>query len=262
MVQVFISGSSTGLGLLAGKSLLADGHEVIFHARNRARADELRHQVGRAVTVVTGDISTVAGALEIAGQVNVLGRTDAVIHNAGLGADRSLALTSDGIPDLFGVNVLAPYILTARIEGPSRLVYLSSDMHFLSPDVGDMLWRKRRWNGHAAYSESKFYVTALAFAVARLRPDVHSNAVDPGWVPTRMGGQQAPDDLEQGALTQAALASAVDRRLAELSGRYLYHRAVRDPEPSTRNAPIQERLLALCHELSGERIQEWIGRPA
>src|SRR3954465_14128651 len=39
-------------------------------------------------------------------------------------------------------------------------------------------------------------------AVARLWPDVYGNAVDPGWVPTRMGGSGAPDDLRLGHLTQ------------------------------------------------------------
>ncbi|WP_226633486.1 SDR family NAD(P)-dependent oxidoreductase [Novosphingobium profundi] len=251
MARIFVTGSSTGLGLLAGKALLADGHDVIFHARSPSRADDLRRDAGRDVKIVTGDVSTISGALDIADQVNGIGAPDAVIHNAGLGADTRLSLTVDGIPDLFGVNVLAPYILTAKMPAPSRMVYLSSDMHFVSPELDDMLWRRRSWSGYAAYSESKFYVTALAFAVARLRPDAHSNAVDPGWVPTRMGGRQAPDDLEQGATTQATLASGGDARLAKLTGQFLYHMGVREPERETRDIEIQKRLIDLCQDLSG-----------
>lgn len=251
MSRVFVTGSSTGLGLMAGMALLQGGHDVILHARNPARANDLRRNVGHGVKIVTGDISTIAGALDIADQVNAIGEVDAVIHNAGLGADRKLSLTVDGLPDLFGVNVLAPYILTAKITGPSRQVYISSDMHFVSPDLDDMLWRRRSWNGYTAYSESKFYVTALAFAVARRHPDIQSNAVDPGWVPTRMGGAQAPDDLDQGASTQVALVSAENGKLANLTGQFFYHMGVLEPQQGTRDIEIQKRLLDLCQDLSG-----------
>ncbi|WP_353474196.1 SDR family NAD(P)-dependent oxidoreductase [Salipiger sp. H15] len=251
MPRIFVTGSTTGLGLIAARTLLAEGHDVIFHARNAPRADTLKQSIGDGASIVTGDISTVSGALDVADQVNTLGAPDAVIHNAGLGADTRLTMTSDGIPDLFGVNVLAPYILTASIPGPKRLVYISSDMHFVTPDLDDMLWRRRSWSGYAAYSESKFLVTALAFAVARLRPNTRSNAVDPGWVPTRMGGQSAPDDLAQGATTQAALASGSSRALQNLSGEFLYHMGVRAPQRGTRETEVQDRVLERCQALSG-----------
>lgn len=260
MARIFVTGSSTGLGLMAGRVLLAGRHDVVFHARNPSRAEDLRRDVGREVSIVTGDISTIAGAVDVADQVTAIGPPDAVIHNAGLGADTRRSLTVDGIPDLFAVNVVAPYILTALIPGPSRLVYLSSDMHFVSPDRDDMLWQHRRWRGDAAYSESKFYVTALALAVARLRPGIYSNAVDPGWVPTRMGGRQAPDDLEQGALTQAALASGKDGRLSGLTGQFLYHMGVRAPQGGTRDKETQERLLDICQQLSGINIDDDAGQ--
>lgn len=51
--------------------------------------------------------------------------------------------------------------------------------------MGLDIWTERRWNASQAYSESKLYVTALAAAVARRWPEVLSNAVDPGWVPTK-----------------------------------------------------------------------------
>ena len=54
------------------------------------------------------------------------------------------------------------------------------------------------WSGARktlTYSDSKLLVTALMAAIARRRPDVLSNAVDPGWVPTKMGGPSAIDEL-------------------------------------------------------------------
>ena len=259
MARIFVSGSSTGLGLLAGKKLLAKGHDVIFHSRNAARTEEIKRDVADASSIVIGDISTVSGALDVAEQVNALGRVDAVIHNAGVGYGASRRPTADGFPDTFAVNVLAPYILTATIHRPQRLVYLSSNMHYVAPHLEDALWQTRSWNGSRAYSESKLYVTALSFAIARLWPDVKSNAVDPGWVPTRMGGRGAPGNLEKGAATQVALA-VPDNRISGLTGKYLHHMAVQEPNQAAQEVSLQDGLLALCKELSGITIEEPEGR--
>ena len=174
---------------------------------------------------------------------------DAVIHNAGVGYGGALKRTPEGHPHILAVNVLAPYILTAAMNRPKRFVYLSSGMHRTEPHLDDILWQTRRWNGSLAYSESKLYVTALSFAVARLWPDVASNAVDPGWVPTRMGGPSAPDDLGKGAATQVALATSDDSR-SRLTGQYLHHMAPREPSRVTRDV-VPDRLLDLCRELTG-----------
>ena len=147
--------------------------------------------------IVEGDLETLAGMRAVAEQVNALGRLDAVIHNAGVGERGTDRLTADGVPMVFAVNVLAPHVLTALIERPDRLVYLSSSMHSgARPAHLAAHWQDGRWVGRTSYSQSVL-VTALAFAVARLWPEVCSNAVDPGWVPTRMGGSSAPDDLER-----------------------------------------------------------------
>ena len=112
---------------------------------------------------------------------------------------------------MFAVNVLAPYLLTALIERPGRLVYLSSGMqHGADLDLGDLQWTRRRWNPSRAYAESKLLDVALAFAMAGRWLAVPSNAVDPGWVPTRMGGPGAPGDLDLGVQTQVWLATGDD----------------------------------------------------
>ena len=144
MARVFVSGSSTGLGLLTGKELLASGHDVVFHARNAARAEDLRREAPQATAIVVGDIGTIGGALDIADQVNAHGAMDAVIHNAGVGYGGALKRTAGGHPDILAVNVLAPYILTAVLSRPKRLVYLSSGMHRTEPHLDDILWQTRR----------------------------------------------------------------------------------------------------------------------
>jgi NAD(P)-dependent dehydrogenase (short-subunit alcohol dehydrogenase family) len=168
MARVFVTGSSDGLGKMAAELLIEQGHTVALHARSAARADDLRKQVA-ADDIVVGDLSSIAEMKSVADQVNRLGDFDAVIHNAGIGyREPKLVKTRDDLPELFAVNTLAPYVLTALIAMPPRLVYLSSGMHYGSGShLDDMLWEKRRWNGSQAYAETKFQDVLLAFAVAR-----------------------------------------------------------------------------------------------
>jgi NAD(P)-dependent dehydrogenase (short-subunit alcohol dehydrogenase family) len=134
--------------------------------------------------------------------------------------------------------------LTALIRRPQRLIYLSSALHrSATAQLDDVFWRKRRWDGAEAYSETKLYDTMLAFVIARRWPDVFSNALEPGWVPTKMGGSEAPDDINQAHLTQAWLAVSDD---ALVTGQYFYHNQRLAPNPQAEDSGLQERLIALC----------------
>jgi NAD(P)-dependent dehydrogenase (short-subunit alcohol dehydrogenase family) len=249
MARIFVSGSSTGLGLMACQLLAGQGHKVVLHARNAKRADDTRRALAGA-DVVVGDLETIAGAKDVAAQVNAGGPCDAVIHNAALGYQEPHRLTDDGVPHLFAVNTLSVYLLTALIERPRRLVYLSSGLHrSADANLDDIQWRKRRWNGMAAYSESKLHDAMLAFAIARLWPDVRSNALEPGWVATRMGGPGATDDLDQGHRTQAWLAASDDAGALTTAG-YFFHLRPREANPQARDVALQDRLLQICREVS------------
>jgi NAD(P)-dependent dehydrogenase (short-subunit alcohol dehydrogenase family) len=251
MARIFITGSSTGLGLMAGQLLAEQGHQVVLHARNAKRAEDARQALPAAEAVVTGDLEWIAGARDVAAQVNELGRFDAVIHNAAVGYQEGARNTIDGLPHVFAVNTLAPYVLTGLIDAPRRLVFLSSGMHqHATANLDDILWRKRRWNGSMAYAESKLHDTMLAFAIARVWPGVLSNALEPGWVPTRMGGPGAPDDLDQAHRTQAWLAASDDPG-AQTTGGYFYHLSPRQPNPQVYDVRLQDRLLDICREMTG-----------
>jgi NAD(P)-dependent dehydrogenase (short-subunit alcohol dehydrogenase family) len=200
--------------------------------------------------VVTGDVSAIADMRRVAAQVNALGRYDAVIHNVGVGYRERHVETADGLSRVFAVNVLAPYLLTALIEPPRRLVYLSSGMHRGGgPDLHDPQWTARRWNGSQAYSDSKLLDVVLAFAVARRWPAVLSNALEPGWVPTKMGGAGAPDDLALGAVTQAWLAVS-DDPAATVTGQYFRHQKPHAVHPAARREDLQDELLLYCAGLT------------
>jgi NAD(P)-dependent dehydrogenase (short-subunit alcohol dehydrogenase family) len=194
--RIFITGSTDGLGRAAAGALIGDGHDVVLHARTRERAAALGDLAPDAAGVVTGDLSSVAQTRELARQVNQIGRMDAVIHNAGVYLEPSRGTTADGHTKTLAVNTLAPYLLTALIDRPDRLIYLSSGLHHAGAgSLRDIDWTGRCWNAATAYSESKLHVTALALTLARAWPDVLSSAVDPGWVPTKMGGPYATGDL-------------------------------------------------------------------
>ncbi len=252
MASVFITGSSDGLGLMTGRLLAEQGHRVVLHARNEARAEAARIALPQAEAVLIGDLSTLATMRVVAQQANGWGRFDAVIHNVGIGYREPRRVeTADGLSQLWAVNVLAPYVLTALMHKPDRLVYLSSGLHTGgTATLDDLQWAGRRWNGSQAYADTKLHDVLLAFGVARRWPDALSNALTPGWVPTRMGGPGASDDLDQAHLTQAWLAVSDDPE-AKVSGRYFYHLRPRDVNPAAENADLQDRLLDHCRDLSG-----------
>ena len=93
----------------------------------------------------------------------------------------------------------------------------------------------------------------LAAAVARLWPDVLSNAVDPGWVATKMGGPGAPDDLALGPVTQVWLAVSDDTD-ARVSGTFFFHQRSQRSHPAVHDHGFQDELLAACAAISGVRL--------
>lgn len=250
MPTILVTGSADGLGRKAAQLLVGDGHDVVLHARSPQRAQEALAAVPGARGAVHGDLSSVAEMRAVAAQANALGRFETVVHNAGVYLGPR-AETADGLERVFAVNVLAPYVLSTEIERPDRLVYLSSGMHRDGElRLDDLQWRQRPWDDTQAYCDSKLLVVALALAFARRWPEVRSNAVDPGWIATKMGGAGAPDGLDVGAATQVWLAGSRDPEAASATGGYWFRGRREEPRPEAADAAVQEALLAECARLS------------
>lgn len=232
MSKIFITGSTDGIGFLAAQQLLKDGHDVHLHARNDQRANDVKLKLEKEVPILIADVSNINQIKRLALELNELGPYDAIIHNAAV-----ISVASDMI---FKVNVLAPYLLTKWVEKPKRLIYLSSSMHRGGHAFEDDFNINR-----VSYSDSKLYLTAIMSAFAKQNPELYINAVDPGWVPTKMGGRSAPDDLQKGYETQVWLATSKDKD-ALVSGKYFYHKRQQTPNSVIHNQSFQDRLFEIC----------------
>ena len=242
MARIFITGSTDGLGQLAARQLVQEGHQVVLHARNKARGQEALKKIPGAEAIVSADLSNIDETKQLANDVNALGSFDAVIHNAGVYRASGEVTVN--------VNTLAPYILTSLITPPKRLIYLSSGLH---SGGQARLPQLETDPDKISYSDSKLHVLLLSMAVARLWPTVYSNGVNPGWVPTKMGGAGAPDDLDAGYQTQCWLATSDDAK-AKVSSKYFFHQQQKHFNPTAADEVLQDKFLALCEKITGVRL--------
>ena len=238
-VLILVTGAATGLGFATARALADDGHDVVVHARSPSRITDLGF-LDRMRGALYADLANLDETIALAEHANAYGRFDAVIHNAAV----------LGSSDVLAVNTVAPFVMTAVMRKARRLIYVSSSMHRSGSTT---LRALASGTGGASYSDSKLYVTTLALAIAERWTNTASHAVDPGWVPTRMGGSQATDDLEAGHVTQVWLATADD--VDPPTGGYWYHRRLRDPHPATKDSAFQAELLTALEERTGIMLQ-------
>jgi NAD(P)-dependent dehydrogenase (short-subunit alcohol dehydrogenase family) len=252
---VFVTGSVDGIGRQTAQMLVTEGHRVVLHARNEERSRVGAAAVPGAAGIAIGELASLSQTRDLANSL-AGEHFDAIVHNAGVGGSGRRHTTEDGLERIFQINVLAPYVLTALMPLPARLIYLTSGLASDGVvDLTDLQRERRRWSGNGAYCDSKLCDLALALAVARRYPEVVSTAVCPGWVRSRMGGPGAPTDLQTGAATQVWLALSQDPE-ALRSGRYMRHmRVLEIPRPAA-EVELQDGLLAACAELSAARLPE------
>ena len=249
MSRIFITGSSDGIGLLAARSLIQQGHSVTLHARNADRAAQTKAAAPGAAGILVGDISSLQGMRDLASEANKTASPfDVVVHNAGISASVPFQKTVDGIGQLFAINSLAPYVLTCLMTTPKRLVYTSSTLHSGGDEsLKDVTWTSgRTYAGFQAYSDSKLHNAILANAVAKRWKDVESVSVHPGWIKTKVGGSSAPGSAEEGSKTLVDLAAGKSVGTAK----YYSERQVATPHPAALDEGKQDELMGIYESLS------------
>jgi NAD(P)-dependent dehydrogenase (short-subunit alcohol dehydrogenase family) len=244
MAHLLVTGSSDGLGHGSAAALLEQGHDVVVHVRGEQRKEAVAGLLEQGARLLVADFGVRDDVLRAVGELNDGPALDAVVHNAGV---------YSGAP-LIPVNVVAPYLLTALLEHPTRHVYLSSGMHRSGTASLDGIdWSGERATG--SYSDSKLFVTALSAAVARRSPGLFTASVDPGWVATKMGGPSAPDDFELGHRTQDRLAVG-EGADSDVSGAYWHHDRQQQPEAAALDEDFQDELLAALADATGVDLPE------
>jgi len=247
MSKIFITGSSDGLGLLSAQALAKRGHAVYLHARNATRAEDARRSCPQAAGCFIADLASTDETKSLASQLNENGPWDAIIHNAGImrSTPRGPNVAND-LPALFAVNTMAPYLLTCLVDPPAkRYVFLSSSMH----QGGDASLKNIEQCG---YSDSKLHNIMLAcwFAKCFKERGVACNSLDPGWVPTKMGGSGAPDDIGAAVDTYVMLAEGKGAADGQ-TGKYWYQSRERNFKVAASEEEKQEKLLGLLQGISG-----------
>ncbi|KAJ6544126.1 hypothetical protein B0H19DRAFT_1169710 [Mycena capillaripes] len=237
-MRFFITGSSDGLGLLTARRLLSSGHSVVLHARSPARAAETRAKCPSASAILVGDLASLPETKTLAEEANKLGPYDAVLHNAGVYSGASV----------FAVNTLAPYVLTCLMAKPKRLLFVSSGMHFSGRATLD--------GERTGYGDSKLHDVMLAKIFARRWKDVASFSVDPGWVPTKMGGSGAPGSLDAAVDTFTMVSLGEGVATSANTGAYLKDSRVQNPSALALDEGLQDKLVEALEKIGGVGIPE------
>jgi NAD(P)-dependent dehydrogenase (short-subunit alcohol dehydrogenase family) len=274
-----VTGANTGLGLETARGLLAQGAHVVLACRDLAKAEAARAEL----VASTGRDEATALRLDLASRARIEGfvasfeerfeRLDVLVDNAGVW-HRTRRKTVDGFEATFGVNHLGTFLVTHLLRptlersAPARVVVLTSSLYAGSGsgagagaelDWDDLEFKRRPYQGAAAYGQSKRLNLLFALALARRLEGrgVTVNAVHPGVVATELT-REAPrrGPPPRGQLTAAQGAAAVlalasSPTLAGVTGRYFELSAEVSPAPAAVELSAQERLWALSLEVLG-----------
>ncbi|KAL4971642.1 hypothetical protein BDW66DRAFT_164949 [Aspergillus desertorum] len=259
MSRILITGSTDGFGLVAARQLIEKGHTVYLHARSGPRAADAEKACPGAAGTLIADFSSLSETKKFAQEANALGTFDVVIHNAGmyLGPIRKTADT--GMPVQVFVNVVAPYILTCLMNKPKRLIYISSTLHKLADpeNLDDMFWTRRgeeQWDDFKSYCDTKLQVNLVANVVAKKWKGSTSVAtVHPGWVATKLGGQNATDRLEDGVETYVKLAEG-DYDQGLIAPYFEPKGKLGEQIAAARDEELQEKVVKLLEGKTGLKI--------
>ena len=238
MKRVLITGSTDGVGRSTAEALIDDGHHVVAHARTTARLSAVQHLIDRGAETIVGDLGELDEVRDLVEQANSLGPFDAVIHNAGVFRGAVLP-----------VNVTAPYLMTAGIERPGRLIYLSSSMHRGGrPDLSGVDWAGNRDDP-----------LVLGLEAVRHHPDGRRRTDPAGRHGARgrprLGahpdGRSRRERQPRAGARHPGLARDHADPEALVSGRYWHHQRTEETHPAVHDEGFQDELLSSLSEQTG-----------
>ncbi|MCP5056042.1 MAG: SDR family oxidoreductase [bacterium] len=276
---ILITGGSSGIGRATAVDLARRGARLLVQGRTPDRCEEAMDEIRRSATgappeLLQADLSSLAGVRSLA--EDVAERTDhldVLLNNAGLTLS-SRQLTDDGFEKTFGVNHLAPFLLTGLLlpllqqAGAPRIVTVASDAHrFSSLDLDD-LQNERRYAMLRVYCQSKAANILFTVELARRLEgtNITANCLHPGMIRSNLGrGNGAALDrvndalgillypffktTEQGAKTSLHLVTSPD--VADVTGRYFTNERPSRPSAHATNEETAGRLWAISEELTG-----------
>jgi NAD(P)-dependent dehydrogenase (short-subunit alcohol dehydrogenase family) len=260
---VLITGATDGIGRAMALQLGQMGARVLVHGRDPARGAEVVKQLeglgARGAALVTGDFSSLAEVIRLAGAVTeATSRLDVLINNAGVYMNER-RLTSDRHEMTFGVNHLAHAALTLWLlplltkSAPSRILIVSSAAHARAKlDFGN-LQAEKSFDPYGAYALSKLANILFAAELAeRIRGSgVTVNSLHPGVIQTKLLRAGFPDTrgrpTAEGAAVGVYLASTPD--ITMTTGAYFENRRPATPAPIARDRDARRHLWAATEAL-------------
>ncbi len=207
-----ITGANRGIGLAIARQLAALGNSVWLGSRDPAAGEAAAQALCRAgldVTPVHVDLADPATLDQAVNKIVRSGRSvDILVNNAGVLHEAPLLeLTDAQMAESLAVHLTGPLRLIRAFapdmiaRGYGRIVNVSSGWGSFAEGLG----------GPGAYAITKAALNALTVRLARELPSsVKVNAMCPGWVRTRMGGEAAPRTPDEGADTAVWLATLPD----------------------------------------------------
>ena len=275
---VLITGATSGIGEATARALARAGAHVFVHGPNAQQGEsvvaDIRKSSGNsAVEFVEADFSSLAAVRALAAEIKRrVPKLDVLINNAGR-TELKRVLTADGFETMFGVNHLAPFLLTnllldtLKASAPARIVIVSSSAHKGKPlDFDNLNFENGGFSTWAGYHNTKLCNMLFMRALAK-RLDgtgVTVNCLHPGVVRTRIGQSQDNPlfqkivtglimlfciSPEKGAQTSVYLASAAE--VAGVSGKYFAKCKAIPPHPSALDEVAAEKLWALSAKTVG-----------
>ena len=196
-----VTGANSGLGLITARELARKGATVVMGCRDPGRGERAHTEVvaaapGAAVMLERLDLADLGSVREFAAQVcQAHPRIDLLVNNAGIMAPPR-SETADGFELQLGTNHLGHFALTGSLlerllAAPgSRVVTVTSTMHWVGRINFDDLQRERRYERWTTYGQSKLanllFARELQRRLAATSAETRSVAAHPGYSATRL----------------------------------------------------------------------------